>query len=439
MCIGSFFGVIFYFFSRYCVDEKYKIKKLELLVFLPSIYIVIYNILLIFHPAFSEELKSIIQVSNLIIKRKPDANYLIYTASILCGHIAGLYLLIKSHKKESDKKKKRLLLTVFASTILGAGAVIFFVNFAILAGFPAFLRLTIVPVLIAVIAIALSILRNRAWTIENLLRVIQKNEELLNEKITELNDAYFKLNDAYDYMKQDLVLAKEIQNNMLPCSIKSIDKLKFNVRYIPQSEVGGDIYDIEKLSSGSIRVFIADAKGHGVQAAMITMIIMSEFEILKKKTSSPSSLLEELNARITSFTTIKIYFTCFLIDIDLNSRKIVYASAGHPSQILITGDKITELKYTGRIIGLGDGQKYNQSESDFSDDDKLILFTDGIIDEKNEKTQGDAARNLIRTVQDNIKETTEAIINKILQNRIATDRSADGTIDDITIIGISCR
>ena len=83
-----------------------------------------------------------------------------------------------------------------------------------------------------------------------------------------------ELNSTLDIIRHDLKIAHKIQQNILPKAIK-IKGLQITTKYLPMTEVGGDIYNIEEISPGYVRIFIADATGHGVQAAMVTFAIKS--------------------------------------------------------------------------------------------------------------------------------------------------------------------
>lgn len=193
-----------------------------------------------------------------------------------------------------------------------------------------------------------------------------------------------ELNKAYSIIKTDLGIAKKIQENLLPKASDEVGELKFHARYSPMTDVGGDFYDVKMMNKDLVRVFIADATGHGVQGAMITMLIKGEYEKLKSIIKNVDELLEILNNEIFyTYQTITVFFTCFIADIDLASGKLRYASAGHPTQYLISQDKCTELVSTGKMAGIFPGTEYGLNETDFGKGDKLFLFTDGLFEEFN--------------------------------------------------------
>ncbi|PKL11423.1 MAG: hypothetical protein CVV50_05730, partial [Spirochaetae bacterium HGW-Spirochaetae-6] len=78
------------------------------------------------------------------------------------------------------------------------------------------------------------------------------------------------LKNAQKIIDDDLQMASRIQKNIISYEYEHYEDLDIFVKYLPQMEVGGDIYDINKLGDGKYRIFLADATGHGVQAALTT-------------------------------------------------------------------------------------------------------------------------------------------------------------------------
>jgi predicted ATPase/serine phosphatase RsbU (regulator of sigma subunit)/tRNA A-37 threonylcarbamoyl transferase component Bud32 len=193
-----------------------------------------------------------------------------------------------------------------------------------------------------------------------------------------------ELNQAYDIIKQDLRLAKRVQESLLPSGAIDIPGIDYHIEYSPMSEVGGDIYDVFMMDNGVLRIFLADATGHGVQAALMTMLIKSEYEQLKSTVSDPSEILEIMNTEIfNTYRTLTVFFTGIICDIHIDEKKIVFASAGHPDQYLFSGKKLYFLKSTGKLCGSMADVKYSQVEMKYSKKDKLVLFTDGLFEEFN--------------------------------------------------------
>ena len=254
-------------------------------------------------------------------------------------------------------------------------------------------------------------------------------EQKVEERTKELNNTLYAI-------KQDLNFAKKIQTKILPSGREVFGNLKITSRYIPMEEVGGDFFDIVELENKVIRVFIADASGHGVQAALITMLIKSEFESIKYSVDSPAVLLQMLNDFFyNKYSSLNSLFTCFLVDIDEQNETLCFASAGHPSQILISQKELQFLDRTGRILGAWKDTNITEVKTSFKKTDKLFLFTDGIFEEFNSKNEEFGEDNLFETIKSNQKEDVELLLDKVLE-RLNEFRCCTPICDDITLIGI---
>jgi hypothetical protein len=130
-----------------------------------------------------------------------------------------------------------------------------------------------------------------------------------------------ELNNTLSLIRQDLNFAKKIQIRLLPGQAFQVENLKIVSRYIPMDEVGGDFFDIAKLENNIVRILIADATGHGVQGALVTMLIKSEYEVLKESFTSTSQLMKKFNNLFfTKYSNLYSFFTCFIVDIDMENE-----------------------------------------------------------------------------------------------------------------------
>ncbi|OHD57148.1 MAG: hypothetical protein A2Y33_09500 [Spirochaetes bacterium GWF1_51_8] len=227
------------------------------------------------------------------------------------------------------------------------------------------------------------LLNDFAANLENSYTILNL-ERLVLERTAELNKTNEALKLKDRVITTDLNIAKRIQQSVLPRKIGRMGALSLDIRYIPMSEVGGDYYDITEISGGVIRVFIADATGHGVQAALITMMIKGEYDRLKNVIASPGELIEKINnGFMLDSRHLSFFFTCMVADIYIKEKKIVFASAGHPAQYILSKGKRTVLPPTGKVAGIIEGSIYQTRETEFKPGDKLLLFTDGLFEEFN--------------------------------------------------------
>jgi sigma-B regulation protein RsbU (phosphoserine phosphatase) len=156
------------------------------------------------------------------------------------------------------------------------------------------------------------------------------------------------------------------------------------VTYRPLDDVGGDIYDVAMVNDEVVRLFIADATGHGVPAALVTMLLKGAYESVKRMPGSPAAVLGALNDRVASTSaSLDAIFTAVVLDFDLTTRTIQYTCGGHPPPLLAKArGEVEELESGGAIVGIALGMEFPSFERGLEPEDGLYLVTDGIVESR---------------------------------------------------------
>lgn len=181
-------------------------------------------------------------------------------------------------------------------------------------------------------------------------------------------------------IRNDLMQARAFQRMILsePPTLPAHD---IEVVYRPLDQVGGDIYDVVRLPDGRVRAFIADATGHGVAAALATMLIKSAYENVKLSDSPPADVLAALNDQVAiSYRSHDAMFTAMIADLSLDTREIEYATAAHPPALLVHEDKTTELETGGTFMGVASGKTFPRWRRTIPRNTGLYFVTDGILE-----------------------------------------------------------
>ncbi len=254
-----------------------------------------------------------------------------------------------------------------------------------------------------------------------------------NKKLnSQMKGQKLKLENYLKGYKKDLDLAKKVQRSLLTNDFQERENIKIKIRFAPMNEVGGDIYDIYEIRDGLIRVFIADATGHGVQAALVTMAIKSEYENFKSVIESPGDLLQIMNSYFTNkYKFLKTYFSCVVADIYLHENFIRYASAGHPSQICFVDNKIVHLENTGRLICLSDQSMYTTKVFYFTKPTRFLFFTDGIFESFSNDIDPFGEESFHNYLLENPNFNTDKLTEKI-----ETIKSQLSQKDDILLVSV---
>lgn len=237
-------------------------------------------------------------------------------------------------------------------------------------------------------------------------------------------------------IQKELLLAKRIQKKLLPNDMFTYKSVRIHSVYRPMAEVGGDLFDIIILSQNRIRIFLADATGHGVEAALVTMLIKSELEGIKTESESPAMLLSAINNTVhQKYSSLSLFFSCIVADINLENRKLVYASAGHPDQYLADTDSVTVLPKTGKLVGVLGNQIYEEKTLDFFQGNRLLLFTDGLFEEFNLSDEEYGENAVLSILKQNLTEDISRTV-QLIQEDLGKFLGTSVIQDDITIIGI---
>jgi serine phosphatase RsbU (regulator of sigma subunit) len=204
--------------------------------------------------------------------------------------------------------------------------------------------------------------------------------------------------------------------------------------------VSGDLYDFYKNGEKLDGLGIFDVSGHGISSGLVTMLVKNIIhqEFYKQQELELWEIVNNINDRVIEEKgDIQNYLTGILIRLYENKFELV--DAGHPAPILYkkkTGEcSFIELsKKSVGVIGIADFPVFYESIFyDFEDGDELILYSDGVIDIKNDKDEYFGKERLLDAVKVNIEKSAAEQVGFIANNIYSFCASREQT-DDITII-----
>ncbi|TFG83306.1 MAG: serine/threonine-protein phosphatase [Spirochaetales bacterium] len=232
----------------------------------------------------------------------------------------------------------------------------------------------------------------------------------------------------------EMNLAVELQKSLLPKSYPDTDLISFTHRYIPLAMVGGDFFDIVKLSEDRIGVMISDVSGHGVAPAFITAMLRSSFDYLVPKETSPATVIARLNEEFSKIIDTDHFVTAFYAIFDFSTMTCHYCNAGHPAQLIGHQDgTFTELTPENPIIGMLESYDYQDSEAPFMYGDVLCFFTDGIMESRNAAGVLFGAEGIKRSMTAAINGSVDDMADRLITDII--EYMKDPVFeDDITIL-----
>jgi sigma-B regulation protein RsbU (phosphoserine phosphatase) len=188
-----------------------------------------------------------------------------------------------------------------------------------------------------------------------------------------------------DRIHEELNLAAMVQQEFLPKQLPTAAGLDFGALFRPASYVSGDIYDLVQLDEHHVGFFIADAVGHGVPAALLTMVISRSLRMTEAgpqgvRLVAPAEAMARLNNElIRSQRESPRFVTAVYGLIDTHTRQVTLAGAGHPPPLRIgpQGRGVKRVETDGPLLGVFADERYSQTSFTLEDDETLLLYSDG--------------------------------------------------------------
>jgi sigma-B regulation protein RsbU (phosphoserine phosphatase) len=242
-----------------------------------------------------------------------------------------------------------------------------------------------------------------------------------------------------EILDEEVKLAARLQQDFLPRGFPQVGSARFSVLFRPASFVSGDIYDVVRLDETHIGFYVADAVGHGMPAALLTMFIKKGLQTKRivdhtYEIISPDVSLGELNTSICDQNLSSCQFcTAVYCVLDVNTGELVYSRAGHPEPILLRKNGATEmLDNPGSLLGVFPEAEFDTARTKMAPGDRLILYTDGAeAYARGEEADGHA--ELIKFLE-TLSGLDTAEVDEKLEGWVSRVRQLSREEDDITVL-----
>lgn len=235
-------------------------------------------------------------------------------------------------------------------------------------------------------------------------------------------------------LEEDLQQARDFQQRLL-AEPPRIPGVAIDVLYRPLEQVGGDIYQLHLLADGTLRVLVADAVGHGVQASLTTMLIVSEYETVKNRPTA-GAVLAGLNQAIsTKYAHARVQFTATCLDFRFDRAELRHASAAHPSPCVLRDGVLTELPGGGPIMGLVPAIDYPEFVTEIAPGDHVLAFSDGCTEVFDDRGQVFGDAGLEKAVL--AAAARDAKLGHALSNALDVFASGKPLSDDVTFVSVT--
>ena len=296
--------------------------------------------------------------------------------------ILNLLLLFYLFLRNYESKEKLKELVIWIPIVIGI-----FIAFLRYKGLvdSDFITVNIFEISNAIQVLVLSFLAQIRMSVPQKENILQK--ELLESYYKQRDESYQKITEGEERSKlilQELKLASDIQRGLIPLpeKIYPIIKVKYYYEYLMQ--VGGDFFDIVNVDDNTMAVFIADASGHGIPAALLSTMYKMSFANAISRYSNPSEIFKDVNEQTKKVLDTHDYLTAFLMVVQ-STGEISYSSAAHRPPFLYRKNKSTgEILFAkGLFLGMSSNMDipYEEKKDKLEKGDRLLFYTDGIFDE----------------------------------------------------------
>jgi sigma-B regulation protein RsbU (phosphoserine phosphatase) len=227
------------------------------------------------------------------------------------------------------------------------------------------------------------------------------NRQLL-EKLETQVERCRSLRQAQRQRADELQDARDIQNNLLPKSIPQVKDYEIAGMTQPVRHVGGDFYDVVRISETETVLCIADVAGKGMPAALLMSSLQAALKPLMWDTGSPRELCRRLNRILCEITPVGKFVSFFYAVLDSKVNRLTYCNAGHNPPVLVRANgAASELNAAGAVLGQFPDWVYEQSDVQLRPGDTLMMFTDGLVEASNDDHDEFGEEGLTRVALEN--------------------------------------
>lgn len=236
-------------------------------------------------------------------------------------------------------------------------------------------------------------------------------------------------------IENELAIAREIQSSIIPSDSPELRRTRIAAAYRPMTYVAGDFYDFIPVDADRAGFLVADVSGHGVPAALIATMIKVAIRSIVPCAHDPRAVLQGLN-RVLYGQLRNQFITASYLWMDMESRKALYSAAGHPPLVRWREGKLERIESNGLLFGVRPEPDYPVCEMQISAGDRLLLYTDGLIEPENLKGDSFGDGRLEGVMRENQSRSPSDLADQLLSELRLWQPASLEQQDDITLLVI---
>ena len=294
---------------------------------------------------------------------------------------------------------------------------------------------------------------NREGKIIGITQAVNKKEGIFDREDEELllalssqiavaieNARLFQESLEKQRMEEELAIAHDLQTSMLPAACPEIKSFKIAALSIPAREVGGDFFDFIDMGPDKVGVVIGDVTGKSVSGALVMSASRSVFRMLSEQKLTVSESMVHANRRLKKDVTGGLFVALLYAVLDSRDKTVSLCSAGQTQPVWMSAKagkaNLVETRGDTFPLGILDDADYEETRLQLVPGDKVVFYTDGIVEAKNEQEEIFGFDRLQEVVQRARALSADALLKDILDNvnQFVGDTAQH---DDLTVIVVS--
>jgi phosphoserine phosphatase RsbU/P len=234
------------------------------------------------------------------------------------------------------------------------------------------------------------------------------------------------------HMEEDMRMAAEIQNGLLPRGAPKIPGWDLSGCNRPCRTVGGDYYDFA-IEGGRLLIALGDVSGKGTGAALLMTVLRAAVRAHWTEPSL-SDAVARINRTVCQNVPSSKYVTFFLAELDPGTGRLRFVNAGHNPPLLIRADgSVERLEDGGLVLGMFENVTYDGGSVGMAPGDTLVVYSDGVTETWNAEGDEFGEETLIPLAVSNRRLAAEALQEAILKDLERFEAGARAT-DDRTLV-----
>jgi len=243
---------------------------------------------------------------------------------------------------------------------------------------------------------------------------------------------------AKQRMEEELKVARDIQQSLLPRSLPSAGWLRAAGSSVASAQVGGDYYDVIAVNDRCWGAVVADVSGKGVSSALLAALLQGALIPASDHADVLTRRMERLNTFLIDRTGGEKYATVFYCLLDQSGR-LDYVNAAHcPPIVVRPSGETAELEATGVPVGLLEGSRYELAGRQLSPGEKVVIYTDGVTEAQDARGAFFGRKRLFDLVRAQASASSSELHDAI-QGAVREFTEGAPQSDDITLVVLDYR